>query len=262
MKWNKVSALAASLALAGCTSVPPFTEYDPVSVEDVVANINCEIADIASAPFIANAKYGWTAGVTLNLKTFQSATAGLDATLTVPFSPRTFVATVGGAFQGSAEGKSTVEYQSAVASARCGQSATVAANGGIEGDLGIRDWVESLQMAIRKNYINPTKLSYNVEFVVDKSGSLVPKFSALPIRTAILDIGPKLLGNKKHTHTLTLVLTPTQADAGPLEVVVVRQPKFVARRKSAVPSGQVPPVIDPYNLQTLRDEVGNQTKEK
>ena len=92
------------------------------------------------------------------------------------------------------------------------------------GDLGILDYFERVQLAKQaasfdqKNGIGPTKLTYDVDFVITGSAGVAPKFSMLPFNHKTAGAGFKLSGKRENNHSLSLSLTPISAYNGDIDV--------------------------------------------
>lgn len=226
MRVQFICLLSSVTLLCSCTSAPTFPSDYGVSVAEIVDEIRCELGELRRERMIAEAPLGWTAGVNLSLETLNDANTGVQAGLSVPLNPGTFVATVGGSYQGSAKSTSVVEYQEKITKMEpvCKPSVADSGKGGLNGNLRIVTWLQKFQDVINSTDIIPTKLTYTVEFVVTASGNLAPKFTLLPIGSSTAEISPTLGGKKQRTNKMTLVLTKKMPPPEPMEVVI-KQPK-------------------------------------
>ncbi|MGV1905055.1 hypothetical protein [Agrobacterium cavarae] len=214
---NKVNLGALGLVfLTSCSTLPKQPDSESVSVVDVIFNIRCELRDaVKAAPFLTKDTYGWTAGADLSLQIVASADGSIDAATSTPLKPGTLVPSVG--FKHSGKADSTLSFGfkedlKALKPVPCAQGARVSKTR-LQGQLGIRQWVASLQAAANATGITPEKAGYILEFTVETSGSLGPSFKVLPLGTSSLDIGAKLGGSRTNVNRLVIAFTKNPAPA-------------------------------------------------
>ncbi|EMS95503.1 putative lipopotein protein [Agrobacterium tumefaciens str. Cherry 2E-2-2] len=239
---NKIKFGAVGLVfLTSCSTLPKHSDSEGVSVEDVVYNVRCELRDaVKAAPFLTNDTYGWTAGADLSLQVVASADGSVDAATSTPLKPGTFVPSIGFKHSGKADRTVSVGFKEnlkALKPVACAQGARVS-QPRLHGELGIRQWVASLQAAANATDISPEKAGYILEFTVETSGNLGPSFKVLPLGTSSLDIGAKLTGSRKNVNRLVIAFTKNPAPA-----------------KAA--GGAAPKVLSPLNIERNDIQLNN-----
>lgn len=212
--WGAVSLVF----LSSCSTLPKHSDSDAVSVEDIVYNVRCELRDaVKAAPFLTSDTYGWTAGADLSLQVVASADGSVNAETSTPLKPGSFVPSLGFKHAGTADRTVSVGFKENLKALKpivCTQG-----NRGtktrLQGELGIRQWVASLQAATDATQITPEKAGYILEFTIETSGNLGPSFKVLPLGTSSLDIGATLTGSRKNVNRLVIAFTKNPAPEKP-----------------------------------------------
>jgi hypothetical protein len=240
MNKTNIGALALFF-ISSCSTLPEDTESNGVSVSDVVLNVRCELREaVKAAPFLTNDTYGWTAGADLSLQVVGNADGSVDAATSTPLKPGTFVPLVGFKHSGKADRTVSVGFKENLKTLKpvtCVQGVR-ALKTRLQGELGIRQWVASLQATTDATSMAPEKAGYILEFTVETSGNFGPSFKVMPLGTSSLDIGAKLTGSRKNVNRLVIAFT-----------------KNPAPTKSA--SGAAPKALSPVNIERNDTQLNN-----
>ncbi len=208
------AATLISVFVAGCATAPAVPHDYSVTMSDIVDNVRCELQDAALRySSFSTDDYGWTAGTNLQLRVVLIGTGGLDSgALTTSLSPGLFVLKAGATTSGTADRLVNFSFTEDLS-----QPQSIRCKGGprrdpklklLRGNLGISQWLGAFGYTIKASDLNNTTVGgYTLEFTVEKTGSITPQFSLIPLGSSTVAGGILLSGVHRDVNTLTLVFT-------------------------------------------------------
>jgi hypothetical protein len=218
------SAPLSFLALSGCATLPEYRD-DNITTADVVLNIKCEMRDaVWRHPAHAWLK-DWDAGFTLQLNVFHKGGATGNASLVVPLNPGTFTIALDAGADGEATRNATMEFSERLNRLRsfgpCPHDyASQDRRWLLEGELGIRDWLERVALSQESATIFPKSVAYSLEFIIRKNGGVKPSFSMIPVGRNRFGGDVNLTGSRRDTHKVSIALAKHK-EPEPQKVVIV-----------------------------------------
>jgi hypothetical protein len=109
MSKRLLLASVAALAVSGCSFVPAPPEAEGILVQDIVNEVQCELASIYSTPYGATAQK-WIAKVTMDLKVVNDAFSAPTVTVTPVISTGTLTVPIGPDFHGQSVRTDSLVY--------------------------------------------------------------------------------------------------------------------------------------------------------
>ena len=212
----RYAACCVTAFASGCATVPDYRD-DEITTADVITSIKCELRNAAWRMHPENRIYfsGWNAGFIVELQVFHKGGQESDASFVVPLHPGTFTLGLTSGLTGEATRTERINFSEKLSDLNADRGLVCPGEHPrgryalLGGELGMADLFNRARESIAQARIQPTQLDYNIEFIIRMDGSISPKFSMIPIgNDRTLSAGLKLLGSRKDTHSLKLVLKP------------------------------------------------------
>ena len=212
-----VPAIALLFVLPGCVRTPEFRE-DVLTTTDVVLNIKCELRNALrkmrpQSGWLTTPDKSWAAGFTVTMNVVARSDLGAEAGFVIPLTPGIFsvALTAGGMTQ--ATRTETFDFTEnlggLLAFDRCPQDIVNDHHILLEGRLGFEDILGRVLASRDVAKLQLTSLAYNLDFDIEKGGSVGPSFSLIPIGGSnTFGGGITLAGKRTNSNTLRVVFSP------------------------------------------------------
>jgi hypothetical protein len=240
----RLVAAGVAFAVGGCVSVPSL-EGNRIAISEVVERVKCDLADALPDPY----KYPWMANwvAKVDLTLIINEQAGLTPSVSfIDLRPTSAVPGVGNIAQnfilGAGAGATTTAVRTDSLSfslslvelryKRDEQLCKFQAGIGLDGDLGLKEWIASALEPVDRNVLTVgyhprlmstrsarpkppapppgndppiDSISHQIQFIVGLSGSISPHFTLVKFRGPTTS-GSLAAASRVRTHTLAVVM--------------------------------------------------------
>lgn len=222
--------LTASLAIAGCTTLPKYFDYG-ITAADIVVNAKCQLLDAVTSSLMDtdpdSSKFGkevagdprfrrdhskwldgWGAGFTLTLIVLRKGGGSGDASLVVPVAPSgTFTIGFKGGLTSEAKRTEKIEFNVKLDEAFVNSETCERERGKhlLAGDLGIKHLFDHTVLSEIRGQITPSGLTHELQFLIKANSSVTPKFAMIPVGGNVVGGSLGVESSRDDTHTLNIV---------------------------------------------------------
>ncbi|MEZ5924976.1 MAG: hypothetical protein R3D57_11405 [Hyphomicrobiaceae bacterium] len=233
MRRSMLSVATVAGVLGGCASVPPIDEQDYIRVSNILYSTECELKEAIDGLKETYTLNRQLIDVTYSLNVLESGTGDGTGNLVVPIANGTF--SIGLTASVKQTNTRNTEFKIRYSSDKlsCPESTDPSAPQRIDGSLGLAEWLGNAALALEKVRRWPLNMTYNMDFTIERNGSMKPAFGLKFPSGHEYGGSLSLAGSRKVAHGIEVIATDIKpgdlngVEAGRRLDLVAQQTRFV-----------------------------------